>query len=100
MLPKGLHPPVCFLAAVCGQCVCDLLPSVLVTDTDILNFAVRVFLWRTYPGLLKHERDKENNHLPQNDYNQEWMPALLNEQNYVLQQVIIMAIVILCPHWK
>lgn len=34
------------------------------------------------------------------DYNQEWMPALLNEQNYVLQQVIITAIVTVSPCWN
>lgn len=44
MLPKGLHPPVCVLAAVCGQSVCDLLTSVLVANADVLNFTVRVFL--------------------------------------------------------
>lgn len=62
MLPKGLHPLVCVLAAVCCQCVRDLLSSVLVTNTDILNFTVRVFLRRTYSGLLKHRSDKEYNH--------------------------------------
>lgn len=100
MLPEGFHPPVSVLAAVCGQSVCDLLTSVMVTDTDILNFTVRVFLWRTYSGLLKHGSNKEYSHLLQNDYNQKWMPVLLNDENYVLQQVIIMAIVILSPHRK
>lgn len=81
MLPKGLHPPVCVLAAVCGQCVGDLLPSVLVADADILNFIVRLFLRRPYSGLLKPGSDKEHNHLTQNDHHKEWMPVLLNEQN-------------------
>lgn len=44
MLPEGFHPSVCVLTAVCGQSVCDLLTSVLVADTDILNFTVKVFL--------------------------------------------------------
>lgn len=56
MLPESLHPPVCVLATVCGQRVCDLLASVLVAHADILNFTLRVFLWRTYPGLLKTRR--------------------------------------------
>lgn len=100
MLPERLHPAVCVLAAVCGQSVRDLLPSVMITDTDILNFTVRVFLGRAYPGLLKHRRDKEFNHLTRNDYSREWKPVLLNEQNYVLHQVIITAIVIASPRRK
>lgn len=60
MLPEGLHPAVCVLAAVCGQRVCDLFSSILVTDTDILNFTVRVFLWCTYSGLLKYKIKKRN----------------------------------------
>lgn len=56
MLPESLHPPVCVLAAVCGQRVCDLLASVLVAHADILNFTLGVFLRRTYPGLLKTHR--------------------------------------------
>lgn len=71
MLPKGLHPLVCVLAAVCGQCVGDLLPAVLVADTNILNFTVRLFLRRPYSGLLKPGSDKEYNHLTQNDHNKE-----------------------------
>lgn len=44
VLPERLHPAVCFLSAVSGQRVCDLLAAVMVTDTNVLNFAVRVFL--------------------------------------------------------
>lgn len=44
MLPEGLHPPVCVLSAVGGQCVCDLFTSVLVTDADTLRFTVLVFV--------------------------------------------------------
>lgn len=52
VLPKGLHPAVRVLAALCRECVRDLLAAVLVTDADVLNFALRVFLRRSYPGLL------------------------------------------------
>lgn len=55
MLPKGLHPPVCVLSTVCGQRVCDLFTSVLITDTDTLRFTVRVFLCCSYSGLLKNK---------------------------------------------
>lgn len=44
MLPKGLHPAMRLLAAVCGHGVCDLLPSVLVADADILSFTQWVLL--------------------------------------------------------
>lgn len=44
VLPERLHPAVCFLSTVSGQRVCDLLTAVMVADTNVLNFAVRVFL--------------------------------------------------------
>lgn len=44
VLPESLHPPMCFLSTVSGQRVHDLLTTVMVTDTNVLSFAVRVFL--------------------------------------------------------
>lgn len=59
MLPKSLHPPVCVLSTVCGQSVSDLLSSILVANADILHFTLRVFLCRSYPGLLETERERD-----------------------------------------
>lgn len=52
VLPKCLHPAVRVLAALRRQRVRDLLAAVLVADADVLDFALRVFLRRSYPGLL------------------------------------------------
>lgn len=55
VLPKGLHPAVRLLAALRREGVRDLLAAVLVADADVLDFALRVFLRRSYPGLLTCE---------------------------------------------
>lgn len=44
VLPESLHPPMCFLSTLSGQGVRDLLTTVMVTDTDVLSFTVRIFL--------------------------------------------------------
>ena len=53
VLPESLHPPVRFLSTVGGQRVRDFLTTILVTDTNVLSFTLRVFLWSTYSGLLQ-----------------------------------------------
>lgn len=58
---------MCVLSTVSGQCVHDLLTSVMVTDANVLSFTVRVFVCSTYSGLLKDRSDDKNlNPLPQN----------------------------------
>lgn len=50
---------MCVLSTVSGQCVHDLLTSVMVTDANVLSFTMRVFLCSTYSGLLKDSDEKK-----------------------------------------
>lgn len=49
---------MCVLATVSGECVRDLLTSIMVTDANVLSFTVRVFLCCAYSGLLGDGSDE------------------------------------------
>lgn len=48
---------MCVLATVGGECVRDLLASVMVTDANVLSFTVGVLLCCAYSGLLGDTSD-------------------------------------------
>lgn len=54
LLPEGFHPAMCVFTTVCWECVCHLLSSIMVTDTDTLGLIVEVLLQRPYSRLLTH----------------------------------------------